>query len=376
LPSTGYGLTGSYPPLTEAWSDARLAPRLLIACLCLLGAAAAPAQAARPGLILRDAAPAAGATFQDSTPDRLPARARASAADDTTAAYRAPDGSTVTATVSASYSNPQAIAQSYVDFLGGLPHGSELSRLKVLIDSPTQVERTCGSGTLACYAARSETMVVPGEQSRASPDGVTVAYVVAHEYGHHIAANRTNAPFSALDFGPKYWASEEQVCAGTLSGRLAPGNEGARYLANPGEAWAEIYAHLAYPDVAWRFIPSLRPTEASYAAARRDVTQPWTGRQVRTFTGRLSAAHAVSSRRFTLTLDGALDIALRGPSAANYDLRVSADGKVRGTTHAAGSRDSLSWSAACRTTSSEPVTVTVVRRRGAGPYALTVRYAG
>ena len=109
---------------------------------------------------------------------------------------------------------------------------------------------------LACYGANDKTMILPGDQPAGSD--VSVNYVIAHEYGHHIAANRSNAPLAALDFGPKRWSSYELVCKNTIDGRLAPGDEGTNYLSNPGEAWAEAYARLVFPAEAWRFTPLLQ----------------------------------------------------------------------------------------------------------------------
>ena len=117
-------------------------------------------------------------------------------------------------------------------------------------------------------------MIVPDAQAAGSD--VSVDYVIAHEYGHHIAAHRSNAPLDALDFGPKRWSSYELVCSNTLDGKLAPGDEGVNYLSNPGEAWAEAYARLIYPTEAWRFTSLLKPTAGSLLAAQADVAQPWT----------------------------------------------------------------------------------------------------
>ena len=126
-------------------------------------------------------------------------------------------------------------------------------------------------------------MIVPGDQAAGSD--ISVDYVITHEYGHHIAAHRSNAPLNALDFGPKRWSSYELVCSNTLDGKLAPADEGANYLSNPGEAWAEAYARLVFPTEAWRFTPVLKPTQGSALAAMADVAQPWTKRVTTTFKG-------------------------------------------------------------------------------------------
>lgn len=270
-----------------------------------------------------------------------------------------------------------ATVQSYVDFLDSLPHGSELGLLTLDIRAPAAVRAACGGaqGVLACYSPAANTMVVPGREIAAST-GLSTAYVIAHEYGHHVARHRRNDPFSPLDYGPKYWASEQRVCAGVLARRLAPGSEGANYLANPGEAWAESYAQLTYPRVRWRFSSLLAPDPASRQAALRDVRAPWNGDRIRIF--RSSLGPGAPSRRFTviLRLDGRFAAALSGPAGADFDLRIAAGGRVRGTTSAPGSTDAIAFRAACRSSAADPVSVTVVRRRGTGPFTLRVRSPG
>src|SRR5256885_1188394 len=80
-------------------------------------------------------------------------------------------------------------------------------------------------------------LVVPGDD----PDsGVSAEAVAAHEYGHHVAAHRSDAPWPAIDYGTKRWSSYEQVCAKTRANQLFPGAEDIpNYTRNPGEAFAE-----------------------------------------------------------------------------------------------------------------------------------------
>jgi hypothetical protein len=252
-----------------------------------------------------------------------------------------------------------ATPEGWAEFLVHLTHGSELGMLKASIVTFDEVQEICGARALGCYGR--DQLVAPGETVvDTSPEEV-----VRHEYGHHIAAHRSNAPLEALDFGPKRWSSYELVCSNTIDGRLAPGDEGANYLSNPGEAWAEAYARLIYPTEAWRFTSLLKPTGGSLLAAQADVAQPWTQRTSQTFTGA-----GAKSFKLPLTLDGAFTVQLDKPG---YRLVIKSGGKVMDRTN--GKR--IHYRIACRDRRTEQLPLTVVPRAGTtGKYALKVSYAG
>lgn len=347
--------------------------RLLTVLLLVPTTPAVAAQAPQP---LVDLPPQATA-FRDRVGPG-PQHSRA-AGDSEARAYQAPDGQTVSVRFSGSYTPDDAVAQTYVDFLGSLPHGSELSKLRVYIATPAEVQDDCGGveGTLACYDPSVNTMTVPGEQAADNGSGITTSYVVAHEYGHHIATHRTSTPFLALNWGPKYWASQELVCLNTIRGQLAPGDEGENYLANPGEAWADTYAHLTYPRVRWQFTTLLTPDAASKAAARKDVLTPWAGNVTKTLRGRFTPGGAkVKAFVVTLHLDGTLRVALHGPARANYDISVSSLGVDHGHTSGPHATDVYFTRYACREVHSENVLVKIVRRSGYGAFTAAVNYAG
>lgn len=354
---------------------------LAVAASALASALVPAAAGAAPRPVLQPLidAPPASTTFQDRVLTG-PATARSAQAEGTTTTFTTPSGVRIPVTIAATFTGDPAVAQTYVNFLDTLPHGSELADLKVTIVPRGEVNADCGgtpdTAILACYSKARQRMVVPGDLG-ATASGVTVSYVITHEYGHHVAAHRSNAPLEAIAFGPKHWASYEMVCDRTIRGLLAPGDQGRNYLSNPGEAWAETYARLVYPAQPWRWNPILKPDAGALGAARADVLKPWTAGVSRTFQGTFTGSGArTRSFRLPLTLDGALALRLRGPAAANYDLRVTSLGKVQARTKAAGSRDKVSYRNACRQARREVLTVTVLRRTGSGPFRLTADYAG
>jgi hypothetical protein len=301
------------------------------------------------------------------------ALAHASQVQGKTQSYATADGTLIPVTLASSYKGDPAVAQTYATFLGTLPHGSELASLKVTVVPSSEIAKDCGGqpsdGILACYGSNDQTMIVPGDQPADS--SVSVNYVITHEYGHHIAAHRSNAPLEALDFGPKRWSSYELVCSNTIDGKLAPGDQGANYLSNPGEAWAESYARLVFPLEAWRFTPLLKPTQGSALAAAADVAEPWAKRVSTTFTGKTTHTF-----KLPITLDGAFTLQLDGPAKANYDLVVRSGGKTVEKTTRKDSRDRINYPIACRDRRNETLRITVLKRSGSGPYTLTAKYAG
>jgi hypothetical protein len=216
----------------------------------------------------------------------------------------------------------------WAGFLSGLVHGSELSRLTMYVTTLDDVQAECGERALGCYGANQ--MIVPGE---VTPDGTTPEEIVRHEYGHHIAYNRTNAPWSAVDWGPKNWASVESVCSRTAQQEAFPGDEGSNYQLNPGEAWAETYRLLVEQKAGittntWPIVDSsFYPSSAALVAAERDVVQPWTTSRTAVYSHRFAKkAKKPWWLALTTPLDGDFKVSATLPSGSEYSVvLVSSD---------------------------------------------------
>ena len=263
----------------------------------------------------------------------------------------------------------RAAVQSFVDFMGSRLHGRELSRLTVYLAPLSEIAARCAPGAVACYAPNLQLLVGPGENT---PTGeFTKEFAVTHEYGHHIARNRNNSPWSALLRGPKRWGTFHHVCQRVAAHQLFPGDEGAQYAANPGEAWAQSYAFYHYPTgQPWQFTPLLAPVPGTRPAIRGDVLSPWHADTTLTRRGSFAGAGArVTTRSFATRLDGRATFALSGPSGANLDLEVIVDGRVAASSRRAGSREFIAGDLC----GLRRIAVRVTRVRGAGPFRLVAR---
>jgi hypothetical protein len=216
--------------------------------------------------------------------------------------------------------DPQQIA----NFLGTLIHGFEMELLTVQLDTPSQIEFDCGYGAQACYYSGENKIVLSGDDTPA-PEGASREFVLAHEYGHHVAAHRESPPPfpAAIDWGTPRWSSYENVCQGSRAGALFPGNEGLHYFRDPGEAFAESFAHYRFPEskVPWRWVHALEPDPAAFQAIREDTLEPWLGRTAFKLRGRVpSRQGGAVVRAFRTPLDGTVSLRPAGRLLYNLDL--------------------------------------------------------
>jgi hypothetical protein len=206
--------------------------------------------------------------------------------------------------------------------------------------------------------------------------GITARAVLTHEYGHHIAESRDNTPWRAVEYGPKRWSTVVGVCSRTASGELAPGDEGARYTLNPGEAWAEDYRVLnerlqGLPETFWGVVDGrFYPDQQTLDAVAQDVTSPWTGTTLSTLSSSFTARGTGRGFRIATPLDGTFRVTLNSPRSSRFTLRVvdPATGKVLGASTAGGRVQAVETTVCGQRT----LQAQVKRLRGSGAFTLTV----
>jgi hypothetical protein len=234
-------------------------------------------------------------------------------------------GETVDVRVSDALPVETSTPEGWAEFLTGLTHGPEISRLTTFIVSFAEVQEICGSRALGCYGGNR--MVAPGELAA----DISPEEIVRHEYGHHVAYHRLNAPWVAVDWGPKRWASAANVCAKVSRREAYPGDQGSNYPRNPGEAWAETYRLMderknGITTATWSIIaPSFYPNEAALQAAEQDVVSPWTAQRT-TLSTRVFGKKTPKVWWVPLvtSLDGDLRVSATVPAGGTFDVALIA----------------------------------------------------
>jgi hypothetical protein len=295
--------------------------RIFLAAL-LAALTAAPAATARTAVVPSVRAIATG-------PTRFADRVLASRTADVPfgtwgGVVTAKDGERVRIYVSDAYPVDAALTQRWADFLTSLVHGSDLASLTMYLAPPSEVTSFCGGGALACYVRGRSFVVAPAETDEPT---LTPEAVVTHEYGHHIASNRSNAPWDANDWGTKRWASHVDVCRKVRRHELYPGaEESLLYTRNPGEGFAEAYRVLnerllGLAESPWAIVDDvLYPDDQALALLRLDVTQPWRQAPPRMLRGSRARTYTVATPE-----DGTLS--LRATSRERVRLAVFVNGR-------------------------------------------------
>jgi hypothetical protein len=256
-------------------------------------------------------------------------------------AVSARTGEAVTIYVSASYAVDPAVAQHAADFVASLYHGAELRTASFYLAPRDEIGRLCGEDTSGCYFASQNLIVAPAADL---PDGTSAETVLAHEYGHLVAASESNAPWRSLDWGTKRWATHERVCSRTQRHTAYPGDSGEHYAVNPGEAFAETYRllnyrHLAlagWKPTAWVLDRSFYPDAGALDAVREDVLDPWQGTVAKTWSAVLARPApskrvdrpARASRTVQTPLDGTLEVTLDHAPAGSTVAVLDVSGNI------------------------------------------------
>jgi hypothetical protein len=314
-------------PLGRPGSTARAAATAALAALAFAGVAgaASPAGARLEAPVTLARAWSAPRAWTSGSL----AASRLAAGDWWGGRYAARTGEAVTVYVSTTYPADETVVRQWADYFGSLVHGPELAVLTAYVVPPAEIADLCGGAeALGCY--RYQRLVTIGD----STAGVPPTAVAAHEFGHHVAHNRVNPPWRALDWGPKRWASHVGVCSRTKAGAFFPGNEDRFYAPNPGEGFAEAYrlhneSRAGATTFSWPLVDqSFYPDVGAFGAIEEDVLRPWRTPTVTTLSGRFrDRGPRVWRRTIPTPLDGDLSVAVTLPPAAAYDVDLlAADG--------------------------------------------------
>jgi hypothetical protein len=194
----------------------------------------------------------------------------------------------------------------------------------------SNLQAICGLEALACYDPSQSTIYASPEDQLDSPPAKEI---VTHEYGHHIANNRNDAPWDALDYGTKRWSSYENICAKAAGGTASPGDEGTHYFQNSGEAFAESYRvlnlqKLGLPDSGWNIVdPSFYPDATALTLLEQDVTTPWTGPTATKLRGSFGSG-VVRTFKLQTPLDGSFVARLVAPTKTKLRLALYNSGTL------------------------------------------------
>jgi hypothetical protein len=286
-------------------------------------------------------------------------------------------GEHVAITFSDTYPVDSTRAQGWADYFASLLHGSELSAVHIYLAPLGEVQLFCGQNALACYSPNQHLIVGPGDDP--SPD-LTAEAVVTHEYGHHVASSRSDAPWNALDYGTKRWSSYMQVCSKSQSGELFPGAENdSRYRLNPGEGFAESYRvlnqrRLGVFESPWQVVSqSLYPDANALAALEQDVTTPWTANTQSSLSTSLTKRAKTRTLTVQTPLDGSFRITIRAAKGERIGVNLlTSTGTSAGRTVVAGT---ASRSIATTVCGSRTYSVKLSLTKGSGRARATISKA-
>ena len=235
----------------------------------------------------------------------------------------ASDGHTVTVLVSDAYGPDANPPEQWAETISRLVHGAEIASVVVHVMPLAELQGICGDDALGCYGFGR--MYVPGDVV----DGLAPETIATHEYGHHVALNRLNPPWAAIDWGTKRWATYAEICPRERAGQVFPGDETSRDALNPGEGFGEAYRALnevrqGAASFQWMLVdPLFFPDQEALSLVERDVLDPWVEPTQRTLRARFREATGRAWWRvIDLPLDGTLEISASMPLASGYTVTL------------------------------------------------------
>jgi hypothetical protein len=284
--------------------------------------------------------------------------------------FNTADGTGVSVYMSPSYTPDNTVLQSTANLFDGFVHDSELGVVTIYLAPIDEIHAACMSDKAdSCIDPSNDTIYLVGQPPA---DGTPVEEIAAHEYGHAIALARATAwSGSAYNTGPEYWASYENVCRRTVAGTAFPGDEGAHYGQNPGEAWADTNRILNGGSRSiWQFDVGFFPNATDLRLAKQDILQEWNGNDRFDVTGTFHHYRARNQYYTLLTPhdggDASIKLFTHGSLRANLSVSDAATGAVVGQSRNVGLYQAASFSIC----GGRRATIRVYRRSGYGSFTL------
>ena len=254
--------------------------------------------------------------------------------------YTTSTGEQVRVFLSDRYPVDDARNQEWAEFLVRLIHGTEVETVTLVLAPPSELAFLCGPDSIACYEPARSTIYASADRviPEVSPEGA-----ITHEYGHHVAASRLNAPWPAVDWGTKRWATYMGICAAAEAGDVAPGDQGSRYAQNPGEAFAEVYRvlnerRLGLSETSWEIVDTgFVPDETALALVEQDVVDPWHAATILKRSGRATQTRP-GTVKLSTPLDGRIAATVRSATPVQVELVVGGTVLSRATGRVAAVR--------------------------------------
>src|SRR5829696_4618201 len=151
-------------------------------------------------------------------------------------------------------------ADWYARLLRAAPHGDEVSTVRIVIASRSELVSTCGADAAGCYSRN--VITVPAEESERN------AHTLVHEYGHHLDRSRPVAGIGEPNGTSVWWRARG------MAQLLRLGSVARSYIIgwdrSIAEIFAEDYAQLVLPGSPYGIRWLDPPNDTIIAALKAD----------------------------------------------------------------------------------------------------------